>query len=92
MLFIRIFSLFHSVSNAFLCFFKSFHSLPNDKILDETKFKAFADDNINFTHNIFMFRFVFDTPVQYDRLYEISGALLLWFDTECKWDTGNASY
>ena len=28
------------------------NSLPNDKILDWTKMKAFADDNINVTENL----------------------------------------
>ena len=27
-----------------------FNSLPNDKILDQSKMKAFADDKINVTH------------------------------------------
>ena len=38
-------------------FSDSFNFLPNNKILDWTKFKAFADNKINVTKN---FRFAFD--------------------------------
>ena len=31
---------------------KGFHSLPNDKILDWSNLKAFADDKINMTENL----------------------------------------
>ena len=31
---------------------KIFNSLPNDKILDQSKFKAFADDKINVTQKL----------------------------------------
>ena len=43
----------------FFCFFEgkyffdiSFNSLPKDKILDQSKFKAFADDRINVTKKL----------------------------------------
>ena len=29
-----------------------FNSIPNDKILDQSKLKAFADDKINMTENL----------------------------------------
>ena len=35
-----------------LCEFKCFNSLPNDNILDQSKFKAFADNKINMTEKL----------------------------------------
>ena len=34
------------------CFVVAFNSLPNDKILDQSKFKEPADDKINATKNL----------------------------------------
>ena len=33
------------------CFFNTLNSLPNDKFLDWSKLKEFADDNVKFDEN-----------------------------------------